>query len=99
VAVPGVLPRDPRSGPSGLSDSCATVCRALFTDEIRCPVHVTDLASALIELTLSPYSGVHHVAGAEAVSRYELGMLIARRDGLAQLSLDTARRADRAPAR
>lgn len=54
----------------------------LFTDEIRCPVHVTDLASALIELAGSPHHGVHHVAGADAMSRYELGVLIARRDRL-----------------
>ncbi|MFI9597428.1 SDR family oxidoreductase [Nonomuraea sp. NPDC052265] len=54
----------------------------LFTDDVRCPVHVTDLAAALLELTASGRSGVHHVAGADAVSRYELGLLIARRDGL-----------------
>jgi dTDP-4-dehydrorhamnose reductase len=54
----------------------------LYADEVRCPVHVTDLASALLELAASPYTGVHHVAGADAVSRHELGMLIAKRDGL-----------------
>jgi dTDP-4-dehydrorhamnose reductase len=55
---------------------------ALFTDDFRCPVHVADLAAALLELAASPYAGVHHVAGPDAVSRYELGMLIAGRDGL-----------------
>jgi dTDP-4-dehydrorhamnose reductase len=55
----------------------------LFTDDVRCPVHVTDLAAALIELALSPYAGVHHVAGGEPISRYELGLLIAGRDGTA----------------
>lgn len=54
----------------------------LYTDEVRCPVHVTDLASALLELAASGHAGVQHVAGADAVSRYELGVLIARRDGL-----------------
>lgn len=54
----------------------------LFTDDVRCPVHVGDLASALLELGASPRAGVHHVAGADAVSRYELGVLVARRDGL-----------------
>ncbi|MFC4058037.1 sugar nucleotide-binding protein [Planomonospora corallina] len=54
----------------------------LFTDEVRCPVHVADLAAALLELAASGHHGVHHVAGADAVSRYELGLLIARRDGL-----------------
>lgn len=31
---------------------------ALFTDNIRCPVHVDDLANALLELAESPYSGI-----------------------------------------
>ena len=60
---------------------------ALFTDEVRCPVHVTDLAAALLELAASPHAGVCHVAGADAVSRYELGQLIAARDGLDQAAL------------
>nr|WP_238355070.1 sugar nucleotide-binding protein [Kribbella sandramycini] len=55
---------------------------ALFTENIRCPVHVTDLATALLELTTSDRTGIAHVAGPEAVSRLELGRLIAVRDGL-----------------
>lgn len=54
----------------------------LFTDDLRCPVHVTDLASALLELAASDRAGVHHLAGPEAINRYELGRMIARRDGL-----------------
>ncbi len=54
----------------------------LFTDDIRCPVHVADLAAAVLELAVSPFSGVHHVAGSDAVSRYELGLLISGRDRL-----------------
>ena len=59
----------------------------LFTDEVRCPVHVSDLASALLELAGSPHAGVCNVAGAEAISRYELGQLIAGRDGLDRAAL------------
>ncbi|WP_374456486.1 NAD(P)-dependent oxidoreductase [Nocardioides sp.] len=55
---------------------------ALFDDEGRCPVHVGDLAAALVELAQGDHRGVLHVAGAEAMSRLELGRLIARRDGL-----------------
>jgi dTDP-4-dehydrorhamnose reductase len=55
---------------------------ALYTGNIRCPVHVTDLASALLELLVSGFSGTAHVAGPEAVTRLELGRLIAARDGL-----------------
>jgi len=54
----------------------------LFADDVRCPVHVADLASALLELARSRSSGIHHVAGADAISRYELGCLVAERDGL-----------------
>lgn len=52
---------------------------ALFTDEIRCPVAVEDLAAALLELVDLDLGGVLNVTGADAVSRYELGRLIARR--------------------
>jgi len=66
---------------------------ALFSDEVRCPVHVADLAAALLELAASPYAGICHVAGADAVSRYELGLLIAARDGLDQAALPAGLRA------
>ncbi|MFD4525581.1 SDR family oxidoreductase [Streptomyces sp. NPDC058470] len=55
---------------------------ALFTDDIRCPVHVADLAAALWELAECDAAGIRHLAGADAVSRHELGVLIAERDGL-----------------
>ncbi|MEU4194358.1 sugar nucleotide-binding protein [Kribbella sp. NPDC026611] len=55
---------------------------AFYTENIRCPIHVTDLASALLELLESDASGVAHVAGPEPLSRLQLGRLIAARDGL-----------------
>jgi dTDP-4-dehydrorhamnose reductase len=54
----------------------------LFTDMIRKPVHVDDLADALLELASSSFAGVLNVAGPDAISRYDLGVLVARRDGL-----------------
>ncbi|PUA80706.1 SDR family oxidoreductase [Nocardioides currus] len=60
----------------------ATGSGALFEDERRCPVHVEDLADALVELAGSDRQGVIHVAGADPMSRFALGRLIARRDGL-----------------
>ncbi|MEV2232016.1 sugar nucleotide-binding protein [Streptomyces phaeochromogenes] len=66
----------------------------LFTDDIRCPVHVEDLASALLELAVSDHRGMFHLAGADALSRHELGVLIARRDGLDAARLPAGRRAD-----
>ena len=53
----------------------------LFDDDVRCPVHVDDLAAALLELALSDATGVRHVAGPDALSRFEIGELIARREG------------------
>ncbi|MEV6581392.1 sugar nucleotide-binding protein [Streptomyces sp. NPDC051582] len=67
---------------------------ALFTDDVRCPVHVGDLAAALWELTMSDAAGVFHLAGPDAVTRHELGTLIAQRDGLNASLLPTGRRAD-----
>ncbi|MGW7246920.1 SDR family oxidoreductase [Streptomyces decoyicus] len=66
----------------------------LFTDDIRCPVHVEDLASALRELAVSGRAGMFHLAGADALSRHALGVLIARRDGLDATRLPAGRRAD-----
>jgi dTDP-4-dehydrorhamnose reductase len=64
----------------------------LFADDFRCPVHVADLASALLELAHARAAGVHHVGGADAISRYELGCLIARRDGLDSSALRSGSR-------
>lgn len=49
---------------------------AFFTDEVRCPVQVGDLAQALLELVAGDHAGLLHVAGAEAVSRHELAALL-----------------------
>jgi dTDP-4-dehydrorhamnose reductase len=70
-----------------------TAAGSLYTDDVRCPVHVTDLATALLELAACAYAGVCHVAGADAVSRYELGLLIAARDGLDATALRPGLRA------
>ncbi|RLP94523.1 sugar nucleotide-binding protein [Micromonospora sp. CV4] len=62
---------------------------ALFTDMIRCPVDVTDLADAVLELADSTYAGLLNVAGADAVSRAELGLLVAERFDLDAAGLKT----------
>ncbi len=63
---------------------------AFYTGNIRCPVHVSDLASALLELLVSDVIGVTHVAGPEALSRFDLGRLIAIRDGIDPQALPSA---------
>lgn len=54
----------------------------MFSDEIRCPVDVSDLASAVLELVDSDHAGLLNVAGPDPVSRVELAVLVARRYGL-----------------
>lgn len=49
-----------------------------FTNEIRSPVHVTDLAHALLELAALDVAGPLHVAGSDAVSRAVLAELMLR---------------------
>jgi dTDP-4-dehydrorhamnose reductase len=66
----------------------------LFTDQIRRPVHVDDLAGALLELATNQYAGVINVAGSDAMSRYELGVLVAHRDGLDPTRVPAGRTAD-----
>lgn len=46
----------------------------LFTDEMRCPIGVFNLAEALVELAEMDYRGVLNVAGAQPVSRYAFGV-------------------------
>jgi dTDP-4-dehydrorhamnose reductase len=50
-----------------------------FTNEIRSPIQVNDLAHALLELAELDVGGPLHVAGADGVSRAELAELIAGR--------------------
>lgn len=54
----------------------------LFTDEIRSPVWVQDLAAALLELATLPFAGILNVAGPQPLSRYAMGMRLARHLGL-----------------
>ena len=49
---------------------------AFFTDEVRCPIQVGDLAAALLELAGTDYAGLLHVAGADRVSRHEFAELL-----------------------
>lgn len=59
----------------------------LFTDELRNPVWLQDLAAALLELSLGDYTGRINVAGPQALSRYEMGMRMAAHLGLDALAI------------
>ncbi len=60
---------------------------ALFSDEVRCPIAVEDLAAAVLELTRTADAGLLNVAGPQAVSRFEFGQLVAARYGLDPIGL------------
>lgn len=50
--------------------AAGTSVGALFTDDVRCPVHVHDLAAAVLEVAFSDMAGILHLAGPDAVSRH-----------------------------
>ncbi len=47
-----------------------------FVDEIRSPVHVGDLADALLEVVSMPLAGMLHLGGADDLSRFEFAVLL-----------------------
>lgn len=67
---------------------------ALFTDEIRCPVAVQDLAAAILELAAIGHPGLINVAGPEPMSRADLGRRAAVRYGLDPALIPTCRTAE-----
>ena len=68
-------------GKPGPQEALAARLGATFyTDEIRCPIRVDDLAAALLELAATDLTGILHVAGPDAVSRYDFAVLLGARD-------------------
>ncbi len=47
-----------------------------FVDEVRSPVHVGDLADALLEVVSMPLAGTLHLGGADDLSRFEFAVLL-----------------------
>ena len=69
-----------------------------FTGELRCPVHVGDLAAALLALAARPeIGGPLHLAGADAVDRLEFAQLIAAHHGRDPSALRSAPRPPERP--
>ena len=48
----------------------------LFTDEIRCPIWVYTLAESLLEVAQTDVTGILHLAGPEAMTRWDIGLEI-----------------------
>jgi dTDP-4-dehydrorhamnose reductase len=51
----------------------------LFTDEFRSPIPAMETARAVWELARKNCAGVYHVAGAEKLSRFQIGELLVKR--------------------
>lgn len=73
-----------RSGNRGFNEQLHHMLKAgqgmkLFTDEFRCPLFAGETARAVWELADKNCAGIYHVAGAERLSRFEIGQLLVRR--------------------
>lgn len=67
--------------PGGPQERLAADPDAVFyTNEIRCPTRVDELAAALLELAGSDISGVLHIAGPDAVSRLDFARFLGAAD-------------------
>ena len=62
--------------PSKHELSARAASHPFFTNEIRSPIQVGDLAAALLELAALDVSGPLHVAGGDAVSRADFAELV-----------------------
>ena len=70
-------------------DTCS-----LFVDEWRTPLSFPAAAQGLLDIARSDYTGTLHLGGPERISRYEMGLRIARAVGLDGDNLVPARQAD-----
>ena len=53
-----------------------------FTDVIFCPMWVNHLGGLLVEMLEKDLQGLYHVVGAQAMSKYQFGIEVARKFGL-----------------
>ena len=53
-----------------------------FTDVIFCPMWVNHLSRLLVEMLEKNLNGLYHVVGAQAMSKYQFGVEVARKFGL-----------------
>jgi dTDP-4-dehydrorhamnose reductase len=51
----------------------------LFTDEFRCPIPAVETARAVWDLVNQNRAGLFHIAGAEKLSRWQIGLLLVQR--------------------
>lgn len=73
-----------RTGNRGFNEQLRLALQAgqgmtLFTDEFRCPIPAGETARAAWELAGKNCAGLFHVAGAEKLSRWQIGQLLVKR--------------------
>jgi dTDP-4-dehydrorhamnose reductase len=73
-----------RAGDRGFNEQLRLAWRAgrktrLFADEFRSPIFAGETARAVWELANQHLTGIFHVAGAEKLSRWQIGQLLAKR--------------------
>jgi dTDP-4-dehydrorhamnose reductase len=74
-----------------LADITAKRTIALATDHIFCPIHVDDLACAIVAAVDSEMKGIHHAGGPEKVTYWQLFQMLLDGLGLSQDQVDTRR--------
>ncbi len=73
-----------RTGNRGFNEQLRLALQAgqgmtLFTDEFRCPIPAVETARAVWELANKSCAGLFQVAGAEKLSRWQIGQLLVKR--------------------
>jgi dTDP-4-dehydrorhamnose reductase len=87
----GESPRGNRSADERLIQQVnAGIQAKLFTDEFRCPLTASDLATALLALAESSETGIRHVVGSQCLSRYAIGQQLAKHFGWSPQSIQPA---------
>ena len=84
-----------RSGNRGFNEQLRLAWKAggtmkLFTDEFRSPLPAMETARAIWELAEKNCCGLFHVAGAERLSRWQIGQLLAGRHPELKASMEPA---------
>jgi dTDP-4-dehydrorhamnose reductase len=77
----------------GPQERLAAEGRRFFVDEIRSPVHVGDLADALLEVTAMDLHGTLHLAGVDDLSRFDFAVLLGADPALIEPAQTTPERA------
>jgi dTDP-4-dehydrorhamnose reductase len=72
------------TGDRGMDEQLLRAWRAgrtmsLFVDEFRCPIPAEATVRAVWELLRVGATGIHHIAGAEKLSRWQIGSLLVER--------------------